>query len=147
MKRLPSHEIKGPGGSLPLRSDDDAAVDLDTFAAADGFLYCIARRGVTGVAVGSGSGGVEPNPLSGHGGCNRRGSKTGRSLARHETTSQTYSIAVFNAFAAHTRTIATTKANAVHLTKGSSRPALPLGPAGGIRTGARRALGAETSGH
>ncbi|HET7824425.1 MAG TPA: helix-turn-helix domain-containing protein [Anaeromyxobacter sp.] len=28
MKRLPSHEIKGPGGSLPLRSDDDAAVDL-----------------------------------------------------------------------------------------------------------------------
>ena len=33
------------------------------------------RRGVTGVVVGSGSGGVEPNPLSGHGGCNRRGSR------------------------------------------------------------------------
>jgi len=30
-------------------------------------------RGVTGVA-GSGSGGVEPIPLSGYGGCNRRGS-------------------------------------------------------------------------
>ena len=29
------------------------------------------RRGVTGVAGGSGSGGVEPNPLSGYGGCNR----------------------------------------------------------------------------
>jgi hypothetical protein len=33
------------------------------------------RRGVTGVVGGSGSGGVEPNPLSGHGGCNRRGSR------------------------------------------------------------------------
>jgi hypothetical protein len=32
------------------------------------------RRGETGVVRGSGSGGVEPNPLSGHGGCNRRGS-------------------------------------------------------------------------
>jgi len=30
------------------------------------------RRGETGVAWGFGSGGVEPNPLSGHGGCNRR---------------------------------------------------------------------------
>jgi len=29
--------------------------------------------GVTGVVGGSGSGGVEPNPLSGYGGCNRRG--------------------------------------------------------------------------
>jgi transposase len=28
MKRPPSHEIKGPGGSLPLRADDDAVVDL-----------------------------------------------------------------------------------------------------------------------
>lgn len=32
------------------------------------------RRGETGVVVRFGSGGVEPNPLSGHGGCNRRGS-------------------------------------------------------------------------
>jgi hypothetical protein len=30
------------------------------------------RRGVTGVVGGSGSGGVEPNPLGSHGGCNRR---------------------------------------------------------------------------
>jgi hypothetical protein len=30
--------------------------------------------GVTGVVGGSGSGGVEPNPLSGYGGRNRRGS-------------------------------------------------------------------------
>jgi len=29
-------------------------------------------RGVTGVAGGFGSGGVEPSPLSGHGGCDRR---------------------------------------------------------------------------
>lgn len=28
MKRSPSHEIKGPGGTLPLRPDDEAAVDL-----------------------------------------------------------------------------------------------------------------------
>jgi transposase len=28
MKRVPSHEIKGPGGSLPLRADDAAVVDL-----------------------------------------------------------------------------------------------------------------------
>jgi transposase len=28
MKRLPSHEIKGPGGILPLRADDEAVVDL-----------------------------------------------------------------------------------------------------------------------
>jgi transposase len=28
MKRAPRHEIKGPGGSLPLRDDDDAVVDL-----------------------------------------------------------------------------------------------------------------------
>ncbi|MDT0531853.1 site-specific integrase [Micromonospora sp. DSM 115977] len=32
------------------------------------------RRGETGVVEGSAPGGVEPNPLSGHGGCNRRGS-------------------------------------------------------------------------
>ncbi|MEU5945065.1 tyrosine-type recombinase/integrase [Micromonospora sp. NPDC047465] len=31
------------------------------------------RRGETGVVGRFGSGGVEPNPLSGHGGCNRRG--------------------------------------------------------------------------
>jgi transposase len=28
MKRAPSHEIKGPGGILPLRADDEAVVDL-----------------------------------------------------------------------------------------------------------------------
>jgi transposase len=28
MKRPPSHEIKGPGGTLPLRADDEAVVDL-----------------------------------------------------------------------------------------------------------------------
>ncbi|HEY6100425.1 MAG TPA: helix-turn-helix domain-containing protein [Anaeromyxobacter sp.] len=28
MKRAPSHEIKGPGGTLPLRADDEAVVDL-----------------------------------------------------------------------------------------------------------------------
>lgn len=28
MKRSASHEIKGPGGSLPLRADDEAVVDL-----------------------------------------------------------------------------------------------------------------------
>jgi len=28
MKRAPSHEIKGPGGTLPLRPDDEAVVDL-----------------------------------------------------------------------------------------------------------------------
>jgi beta-phosphoglucomutase-like phosphatase (HAD superfamily) len=37
-------------------------------------IYDDPRRGETGVALGSGSGGVEPNPLSGYGGCNRRGS-------------------------------------------------------------------------
>src|SRR5690242_21748233 len=36
------------------------------------------RRGVTGVVVGSGSGGDGPNPLSGHGGCNRRGQRNYR---------------------------------------------------------------------
>lgn len=28
MKRTPSHEIKGPGGVLPIRSEDEAAFDL-----------------------------------------------------------------------------------------------------------------------
>jgi len=28
VKRTPSHEIRGPGGSLPLRPDDEAVVDL-----------------------------------------------------------------------------------------------------------------------
>jgi len=28
MKRLQSHEIKGPGGILPLRADDEAVMDL-----------------------------------------------------------------------------------------------------------------------
>src|SRR5215208_6024794 len=28
MKRVPSQEIKGPGGILPLRADDEAVVDL-----------------------------------------------------------------------------------------------------------------------
>ena len=28
MKRAPSHEIRGPGGILPLRTDDEAVVDL-----------------------------------------------------------------------------------------------------------------------
>jgi len=28
MKRTPSHEIKGPGGTLELRADDEAAADL-----------------------------------------------------------------------------------------------------------------------
>jgi transposase len=28
MKRIPSHEIRGPGGLLPIRPEDDAALDL-----------------------------------------------------------------------------------------------------------------------
>jgi transposase len=28
MKRTPTHEIKGPGGVLPIRSEDEAALDL-----------------------------------------------------------------------------------------------------------------------
>ena len=28
MRRSPAHEIKGPGGVLPLRPDDEAAIDL-----------------------------------------------------------------------------------------------------------------------
>ncbi len=28
MKRAPAHEIRGPGGSLPLRREDEAALDL-----------------------------------------------------------------------------------------------------------------------